>query len=274
MNDPLCVILMRRRFWLAAAFGLAVIGAFVLQRVLPKSYTVANGVRIGRYMGVPLEMPEFTKQRLKMVGFLADAYEAAGLKLQISRDDLPRTVKVTIENDLNKQNNVDTLVFATKGRSPEEARAMSQALSLALVRVHGAKLEQARRIREQEIKDWQQGIALTETSLERMDQRLDGLRPGAVSEVALYTLGAKMQEHRNLLINMIQSRNQAFLQNNNPVETFNTEVVSQARAPERASFPRLGLLLPALIALALLGWVGLCWLESLWLVYGPARTAP
>lgn len=274
MNDPLFNVLFKRRGWLGVSLLLAVGCAVLLQNVLPKSYTVTNGVRIGRFMGVPLEMPEFTKQRLKMVGFLADAYEAAGINLGIARDDLPRTVNVSIENDLNKTNNVDTLIFAVKGRSPAEARAMSLALSRALERVHGAKLDEAKRLRESEIQGWAEGIEVTEQRLERLDTKFDQLRPGVVDDVALYTLGAKMQENRNLLIHMMQVRNNAILQNHNPVETFNTEVVSQVRAPERASFPRLGLLVPALVALAAFGWLALCWLEVLYLSYGAASTAP
>ncbi len=273
MNDPLFRVFYKRRGLLAIGAVLAVGLAFLLQNVLPKTYSVSNGVRIGRFMGVPLEMPEFTQQRLKMVGFLADAYEAAGIDLGIARDDLPRTVIVSIENDLNKTNNVDTLIFSVKGRSPEQARAMSQALSRALERVHGAKLEEAKLLREREIQGWLQGIEVTEERLERLDQKLDHLQPGVVADVALYTLGAKMQENRNLLIHMMQVRNNAILQNQNPVETFNTEAVSQVRAPERASFPRLGLLLPALLALSMFGWIALCWLEALYVSYGPVSAA-
>jgi uncharacterized protein involved in exopolysaccharide biosynthesis len=262
VDDQLLTSMFKRKWWLAAFLVAAVGFAVLLYWLLPPSYTVTNGFRIGQFMGVSLELPEFTKQRFKMVGFLADAYDRAGLDLEMARDQYPRAVSVSIENDFNKTHNVDTLIFSVRAADPRLAKAMSKALSDHLIDLHGQKLEQARQIREREIDDWRTGISTTETRIEALEQQLE-VAAGSkmIGETAVYLLTSKIQEQRDILFHMKQLRHNVTLKNMNPVESFNTEIISAVRAPEKPSFPRLSLLVPVMVFAATVFWVVLCWLE-------------
>lgn len=262
MSDPLFSAMLRRKNHLFILLAAAIVAAVVLNFVLPKTYKVTNCIRLGRFMGVPLELPEFTNQRFKMVGFVSDAYDKAGITLDIPKDDLPRTVKVNIENDLNKTHGVDTLIFETRGETPEEARAMSAALSDHLIYIHGQKLEEARSIRDREIQAWDASIVQTKKEIDSLSDQLKGLDSKSLDQAAMFMMNAKLHERRNILFNMMQMRHNVTLKNGNPVESFNTEVASIVRTPEKPSFPKLSLLLPAFWVMAFMAWLAFCWLET------------
>ena len=262
MNDNLFKTMFNRLRFLILAIVLGIIAAVVLTSILPKTYTVTNGIRLGKYMGVPLELPEFTKQRFKLVGFLADAYDAAGIELEISRDDYPRTVKVSIENDFNKLSNVDTLIFSSKGPTPELARQMNKALTDHLISLHGEKLQEARAIREKEIEVWRNGINVTEGKIKELEVMLDkAADERKMNDTAVFLISAKLEEQRDILFHMKQVLHNTILKNENPVESYNTEAVSEVRAPSKPSFPKLSILLVGMTILAFLGWALGCWLE-------------
>lgn len=249
---------------LVAMVVIAVIAAIALNKLLPKTYSVTNSLRIGQFMGIPLELPEFTKQRFKMVGFLADAYEEADVDLDIARDDYPRTVKVSIENDFNKQHGIDTIIFSTRGNSPEQAIAMSNAVSNHLIKIHGKKLKEARAIRNQEIAEWDTGITDTKSKIEELEGMLSKSKSDNINQGALYILTSQFQEQREIMFHMMQIRNNVKLQMSNPVQSFNTQIASTVRPPEKPSFPKLSILIPGLVFAAALFWSFLCWVELFW----------
>ena len=260
MNDLFFMAMWHRRKVLAL-FMIAAIGVGGLATwLLPRQYTVNNGFRIGQFMGVPLEQPEFTRQRFRQVGFIADAYEAKDLLLAMPRDRYPKTVKVSIENDFNKQSNIDTVVFSTTAETPELALAMNEALAAHLVRVHSAKLEEAKALRRREIADWEAGIAKTTGDLEVMENRLAQLGSGQkLGEAAIFLTTAKLEEQQSLLFHMREKIHHVNLKIDNPVESFTTEIISSPRLPERPSFPSVPLLLAGLLCLSFPAWLFYCW---------------
>lgn len=262
MSDQLLTTMFQRKRRLLLLLLLATLTAILLYNILPKSFTVTNGIRIGRFMGVPLELAEYTKQRFKMVGFLAEAYEKAELQLDVPQDDLPRTVKVSIENDFNKINNIDTLIYSTRGSTPQVAQEMSAALSDYLIGLHGQRLAEARAIREKEVEAWREGVVETRAKIAQLEDMLTGNMGTSLNQAAMLILTSKFQDQRAVLFNMMQLQYSVTLKNDNPVESYNTEAVSEARAPERAAFPKLSHLLLALYVVAGLAWATSCWLET------------
>ena len=260
MNDLLFMAMWKRKNILFALMLVAIAAGGLLAWLLPRQYTVTNGFRIGQFMGVPLEQPEFTRQRFRQVGFIADAYEAANLLLPMPRDRFPKTVKVSIENDFNKQSNIDTVVFSTTAETPELALALNQALGEHLILVHGRKLDEAKTLRRREVTDWQADIQKTSADLKVMESRLMNMSSGkGLGEAAVFLTTAKLEEKQSLLFHMKEKIHHVNLKIDNPVESFNTEMISAPRLPERPSFPSITLLIAGMFCLSFPAWLFYCW---------------
>lgn len=260
MNDLLFIALWKRKKQLVLFVLVAIILGVLLSLLLPRQYTVSNGFRIGQFMGVPLELSEFTRQRFKQVGFIADAYEEAHLELDIPRDRYPNTVKVSIENDFNKVNNIDTVIFSTTGKTAEEALAMSVALGQKLVAVHTQKLEEGKAIRRMEVHELEKDIEKTTIELKAMEEALMTMgSKNGISDVAIFLTTAKLEEQHNLLFHMKEKLHQVNFQIDNPVESFTTEIISQPRLPENPSFPKISLMVAGLVFISFPAWIFFCW---------------
>lgn len=275
MYPDLLAVFIKRKFFLFLILPLGLLLAWLASLSLPKQYKVTNAVRIGRFMGVHIELPEFTKQRFKQIGFLADAFEADGFEPGIPRDAYARAVKVNIENDTNKVHNVDTLVFSTKAETAEKALHMNQALSDHLIEVHRHILAEARAIRQKEIDEWRATISETERSIAELEGALrKSPLAGPGNEAALILAGAKLQEQRETLFYMRQHLHRVILDIENPVNSYATEISSRARLPLKPVFPKLSLLAVGMTFLLALAWVVLCWLEYIWSLRQAAVVRP
>ena len=262
INPSILEICWSQKLWLLASIVLAIVCSALCQLVIPKTFRVKNTLRIGQFMGNPLEMAEFTKQRFKQAAFLEEAFEHDGLHLDLPRDSLPNLVQVSIENDFNKQRGIDTILFSTQASSASMAAAMNRAISNYLIFQHQRIFEQAVGIRSEEIHGWEKSIEDAEAQIKHLESKLEETASGkTIDDLALYLLTAKLQELRSLLIQMNQLKHKARLETYNPVLSFNTKTGSDPREPEHAFFPRLSITLPSLILVSGFAWFLYCWMK-------------
>jgi hypothetical protein len=262
MENTFFITLWKRKTWLLIAMIISIAVSFAMTAFLPKTFQVKNSLRLGQFMGKPIELSEFTQQRLKQVGFLSDAFEQAHIQLDATRDDYPGMVRVSIENDFNKQRDIDTILFATLGPTPELAAKMNQAISDHLIAVHSEAFNAARSIRDREVLEWETSIEKARQQIRELESRMDQANQGeTLDRMALFLQSAKLQEQRAILVQMIRLKQKAILESHNPIASFPTQVASKVRVPQKAYFPRLPLVLAVLLFLTCAIWLFLCWVE-------------